>query len=379
MAAGELILNGRRVLPESPPPDLTPYENRVLDFCRRWLGGQETFALRTSGSTGTPKEITLRRAQMVASARMTGDALGLQRGDRALVCLSAEYIAGLMMLVRGFVLGLRLTVVTPSANPLASLPPNARFDFTALVPLQLQTILAQTPDRLPILDGMKAILVGGAPVGLALQRQLQRIAAPVYHTYGMTETVSHIALRRLNGPRSDAAFAPLPGVRLGQDERGCLTVTAPVTGGRTLRTNDRVDLRPDGSFVWLGRLDNVINSGGVKVQVEKVERALERVLLDYRGGVFGGRRFFVGGTPDERLGEAVTMVMEGAPLPAQDEAAIRAALQTTLRRYEVPRRFAFLPRLSETPTGKIDRRASLRRLSLHPAKSEEESGGRIRN
>ncbi|RME44140.1 MAG: O-succinylbenzoic acid--CoA ligase [Caldilineae bacterium] len=265
--------------------------------------------------------------------------------------------------MRGFVLGLRLTVVTPSANPLASLPPDARFDFTALVPLQLQTILARTPDRLPLLDGMKAILVGGAPVSMALQRALQRIAAPVYHTYGMTETVTHIALRRLNGPHPEAAFKPLPGVQVGQDERGCLTVTAPVTGGQTLHTNDRVDLQPDGSFVWLGRLDNVINSGGVKVQVERVERALERALLDYRGGVFSGRRFFVGGTPDERLGETVTVVMEGSPLPVQDEAALRAALQAALSRYEVPRRFAFLPRLPQTPTGKIDRRAALRRLS----------------
>ncbi len=363
MATGELILNGRRVSPASPPPDLTPYESRVLAFCRAWLGGQETFTLRTSGSTGKPKEILLRRAQMVASARMTGAALGLRAGDRALVCLPVEYIAGRMMLVRGFVLGLRLTVVTPSANPLASLPPDARFDFTALVPLQLQTILARTPDRLPLLDGMKAILVGGAPVSMALQRALQRIAAPVYHTYGMTETVTHIALRRLNGPHPEAAFKPLPGVQVGQDERGCLTVTAPVTGGQTLHTNDRVTLQPDGSFIWLGRLDNVINSGGVKVQVERVERALERALLDYRGGVFSGRRFFVGGTPDERLGETVTVVMEGSPLPVQDEAALRAALQAALSRYEVPRRFAFLPRLPQTPTGKIDRRAALRRLS----------------
>ncbi len=291
---------------------------------------------------------------------MTGQALGLKAGDRALACLSTAYIAGMMMLVRGFVLGLDLIVVTPSGNPLAGFSPDTRFDFTALVPLQLQRILSDTPDRLPILNEMKAILVGGAPVGALLQTQLQHVCAPIYHTYGMTETVTHIALRRLNGPQANSAFIPLPGVKTGLDERGCLTVNAAVTGKKTLRTNDLVALHPDGSFVWRGRIDNVINSGGVKVQVEKVESALEEALLRVAGGRYAQRRFFVGPMEDVRLGQRVVAVIEGAAFSATEIDEIKRLLQKLLDKYEVPRQFCFLPALAETPTGKINRAASLR-------------------
>ncbi len=344
------------------PEDLSNEERQTLQFCRQWLNGQKTFTLRTSGSTGTPKSITLSRKQMIASAKMTGQALGLKTGDRALVCLSTRYIAGMMMLVRGFVLGLDLIVVTPSGNPLAGFSPDTRFDFTALVPLQLQHILNDTPDRLPILNEMKAILVGGAPVSASLQAQLQRIRAPIYHTYGMTETVTHIALRRLNGPRADSAFIPLPGVKTGLDKRGCLTIRSAVTGGKTLRTNDLVELYPGGSFVWRGRIDNVINSGGVKVQVEKVESALEGALLRVAGERYAQRRFFVGPMEDVRLGQMVVAVIEGAAFSAAEIDEMKRLLQETLNQYEVPRRFYFLTELAETPTGKIDRATSLKHL-----------------
>jgi O-succinylbenzoic acid--CoA ligase len=163
----ELILNGKSYLLSwlSKSPDkidwtaLTPYEAKVLQFCQRWLSGQDSFTLNSSGSTGPPKAINLSRNQMQFSAHLTGRTLGLQRGDRALVCLSTEYIAGMMMLVRGFELGLRLTIITPSSNPLADFPADTHFDFTALVPLQLQQVLTGTTDKYAILNRMKAILV----------------------------------------------------------------------------------------------------------------------------------------------------------------------------------------------------------------------------
>jgi O-succinylbenzoic acid--CoA ligase len=370
-----LILNGKAIAIEQIleteahliKPDLTDYELQVLRFCRQWLSGQSQFQLHTSGSTGQPKVISLKRDQMVASAHLTGRALGLTTGDRALVCLSAEYIAGLMMLVRGFELGLRLTIISPSSNPLADFSPETDFDFTAVVPLQLQAILTTSPEKIAILDRMKAILVGGAPVSLALQQQLQVITAPVYHTYGMTETVSHIALRRLNGPTASERFIPFGGVELALDERGCLTIKATVTGGEQLQTNDLVDLQPDGSFIWLGRVDHVINSGGVKVQLEKVERALEAFLTDYEDGCYAHRRFFVGSLPNERLGQAVVAVIEGEPIstnmPATSfETIARTALKQALNQYEIPRQICFLKSFTETPTGKIDRPANLKRL-----------------
>jgi len=337
-------------------------ERATLDFCYQWLSGEPDFTINTSGSTGTPKPIRLTRQQMTASARRTGATLNLRAGQQALVCLPTRYIAGRMMLVRGFVLGLDMTVVEPASDPLATVAPDAHFDFTALIPLQLQTLLVGPPHYHAILNRMQAILIGGGPVSPALMAQLQTISAPIYHTYGMTETVSHIALRQLNGPQASTAFRPLLGVQLGVDERNCLNICADVTQDHVVQTNDLVELRADGSFIWLGRWDNVINSGGVKVQVEKVENALEQVLhaLDPIG--LGARRFFVGPLPDARLGETVTVVLEGTPLPAPQEEAIRQRLGQVVDRYEIPRRFCYLPHLAETPTGKIDRKANLAQI-----------------
>lgn len=333
--------------------DRSPYAVQTLAFCRQWLSGAATFVLHTSGSTGTPKPITLTRAQMIASARATGAALGLHAGMRALVCLNTAYIAGVMMLVRGFALGLELVIVPPDAHPLRDWPLAAPCDFTALVPLQLRATLDAPVER-QRLAAMHAVLVGGAPVTSDLVAALADVPAPVYHTYGMTETVTHIALRRLNPPGAppDELFVPLPGVTLATDARDCLTVRGPMTAEATVVTNDRVALRADGSFRWLGRVDNVINSGGVKVQAEKVEAALQALLPQ--------RRLFVAGLPDGVLGEAVTAVIEGPPLPADLAAALAADL--TLTRYERPRQIVCLPHFDETPTGKIDRAATLARL-----------------
>ncbi len=378
----DVILNGKsyqlqelgQARDKIPWTLLTPYETRVLQFCRRWLGGQESFSINSSGSTGRPKTITLSRSQMQASARLTARALSLQAGDKALVCLSVQYIAGMMMLVRGFELGLRLTVINPSNNPLAKFAAETRFDFASFVPLQLQRILSDSPRKLAILNHMKAILVGGAPVSLSLQRQLQQVSAPIYHTYGMTETSTHIALRRLNGSRASNAFTPLEGVTVGIDRRGCLTVQSAVTEGETLHTNDLVALNPDGSFVWLGRIDHVINSGGIKVQIEKVEAAVEHLFDHYEDGALARRRFFVGPVDHHQLGQAVVLVVEGEPFSSRTEANIRAALLKALSKYEVPRRFYFLPRLVETPTGKIDRIHNLEKLgSSYPSVSNHSS------
>lgn len=363
----------------------TPYERQTLSFCQRWLRGDETFLLHTSGSTGKPKPITLQRQQMEASACLTGAAIGLQYGDRALVCLNTAYIAGVMMLVRGMVLGLRLTVLEPTRRPLKR---EGAFDFTALVPMQVQTALRHAEDR-GRLDGMKAVLIGGAPVSDRLVADLQTISATCYHTYGMTETVSHVALRQLNNfenvsgnsipetrdstnlrvsgfgnpekvSQASERFIPLDGVELALDERGCLTINGPMTLGETIVTNDRVELAEDGSFVWLGRVDNVINSGGVKVQAEQVERAVQKAFV--------GKRVFVVGLPDETLGEAVTAFVEWVPMGFDFEDYEREV--TGLGRYDRPKRYIYLEKFCETSTGKIDKAATMQvygMMTIHEA------------
>lgn len=347
----------------------------TLDFSRAWLRGDDAFEVQTSGSTGAPKPIHLTRSQMEASARATGAALNLTPGMTALVCLPVRYIAGRMLLVRGFVLGLKLVIVEPASDPLADLPDDIRIDVASFVPLQMQTLLDRAlvadsdscfPDDTAQafryrrrLDAMHAILVGGGPVSPALEAQIRRLKAPVYHTYGMTETATHVALRRLNDANATHSFAPLPGVETGVDERGCLYLRGPMTADAVIQTNDLVELQPDGSFVWIGRWDNVINSGGVKVHVESVEAAIEALVADQPELGLARRRFFVAGLPDERLGQAVALIVEGAALDEDRQMQLRWALNQALPRHHAPRQIIFTPHFAGTPTGKIDRKGTL--------------------
>ena len=337
----------------------------VPAFITDWRSGQQTFTLHTSGSTGTPKPIQLTRTQMEASAWLTGQTFGLQAGDSALVCLNTGYVAGVMMLVRGEVLGLDLTLVEPSANPLGRFDPaTTRFDFAAFVPLQLQTMLADLnaagmPVALPILNGMKAILVGGAATTPALEEAIQVIKAPVFSTYGMTETVSHIAIRRLNGPNRNELFQVLPGVEVGTDERNCLHITAAATNFERIQTNDVVELIGTDSesapvcFRLLGRADSIINTGGVKVQPEAVERTIQATLAQTNLLP----RLFIAGLPDERLGQRIVLFLENTVLTSDQWEAIQQAVRTELGTYAVPKAWRDVPAFAETATGKIDRRA----------------------
>lgn len=358
LTLGRTAYSIRQLLDASLSLDSAAGENAraALAFCREWLSGAEEFIVHTSGSTGAAKPIPLRRSQMQASARATGRALGLQAGMTALVCLPARYIAGKMMLARGLELGLHLIVVEPSSDPLADLD-DVPIDFAAFIPLQMQTLLTGPPDYRTRLDRMHAILIGGGPLSAALEAAIQETAAPVYHTYGMTETATHVALRRLNGPTRSERFIPLPGVECRVDERGCLAVRGPMSNDEWLQTNDLAQLFENGSFVWRGRWDNVINSGGVKVQVEEVEAELERLLPGLLGEPCP--RFFVAGQPDERLGQMVTLALEGPPLDRAMEERLLTDLRRELGPFNAPRRILTLTKFAETPTGKIDRRATI--------------------
>lgn len=360
----------------------------VNSFLTAWRNGQTEFVLHTSGSTGPPKPITLTQAQMQASAMLTGQTFGLTPGDRALVCLNTAYVAGTMMLVRGEVLGLELIIVEPTSNPLAGFSADEHLDFAAFVPLQLQTILADVdpatglPAKLPVLNRMKAILVGGAATSPALEQALRVISAPVFATYGMTETVSHIAVRRLNGPDATDYFTALTGVALAADERGCLNIRAAATNFDLVQTNDVVEFLdspthlPDETtpgetarkFRLRGRADSVINSGGVKIQPEAVERVIQQTLAGL--GISPMPRLFVAGLPDERLGERVVLFIDqlaisNQPLPitATGLMALLTAnwslLIDQVGQYAVPKDVIFVPTFIETPTGKIDRKATL--------------------
>jgi O-succinylbenzoic acid--CoA ligase len=336
--------------PDDKASNLLENEKSVLLFCRQWLSGQEEFTIHTSGSTGTPKPIVLHRKQMTASARMTGQALGLASGDKALVCLNTAYIAGIMMLVRCMELQMEAHIVSPSSNPLEELPTDLSIDFAAFVPLQVQTMLGKASSTLPALNKMKAIIVGGAPVSFALEQEIRQIEASVYSTYGMTETVSHIALRQLNNSQRTDLYKAFDEVELGTDSRGCLTIRSVLTGGDKLATNDLVELIGEHQFRWLGRADQVINSGGVKIHPAITEQKLEKVFYDLNVSA----RFFITAIPDDKLGETVILFIEGY----QDQINAEEFKQTMIRhlsRFEIPKKILFTDQFLETATSKVDR------------------------
>lgn len=356
--ASQTTVSFPRIRTDRQPTGLTDYELAAWQFCHDWLLGKEKFTLHTSGSTGIPKPITLSRQQMAASAAMTGRALQLRSGNSALVNLNVQYIAGIMMLVRGLELGLALTIIEPTSNPLAHFAGPIRFDLQSYVPLQLQAILEKTPEKISVLNTAQAILVGGAPVSPALAETLQQVTAPIYQTYGMTETVSHIALRRVNGPERQDFYVALDTVSLQTDERNCLVIQAPQLSRDAVVTNDVVELLSSTAFRWVGRADNVINSGGVKVQAEKVEQKVGKILAESQLSC----RFFVAGLAHPQLGEAVTLVIEGNPLPVSLENSILQKLKTGLARYELPKEIRYVRQFAETPTSKIDRKKTLETL-----------------
>ncbi|MCC9165508.1 AMP-binding protein [Pontibacter harenae] len=339
---------------------LNGYESKTLEFCRNWLNGVQEFPMQTSGSTGPPQTINLTRKQLEASARRTIKLLNLQAGDTMLVCLNTEYIAGIMMLVRGFIADMAMIVVEPSSHPFSEVPAEVNIDFASFVPLQLQTMLEQTPDLLPRLNQMKGMLVGGAPVSTTLQRELQRVTAPVYHTYGMTETASHIAVRLLNGPDAAAYYTVFDGIKVGIDNRGCLTIRGDVTNNEEQKTNDIVELLTPTSFRWVGRADNTINTGGVKVQLEKVEVAIAEVLANTQNN----RRFFVNSQPDEFLGDKLILIIEGEKLTPEEEKQLLQEVRSRLTKFEMPRVVYYSPKFSETATGKISKQRTMQKLGL---------------
>ena len=353
--------NGRdvqlaRILDESAFPS-TPFESAAFSFIREWCSERDFFTQHTSGSTGPPKPISISRPAMLASANLTQQALDLKTGDTALLCLDPNYIAGKMMVVRAFVTGMKLLAVEPSLNPLEKLLPNLPVDFVALIPSQLTDILnSDTRDRL---NAIKNIIVGGAPLNELTRTIVNGLRARVYATYGMTETVSHIALQPLNGILMSEYFKVLPGVSIKIDDRGCLLIKTPFHGEEDT-TNDMVEIRNSEEFKWVGRFDNVINTGGIKVVPEKLESDIHHVL----SAIQVSNEIVISSLSDPTFGEKLILLVEGT-LPLSVE-RVMSALREKLPRYHVPKQILMNATIVRTENGKVNRTETKKRLEASP-------------
>ena len=195
------------------------------EFLEEWNNPSPYVHVQTSGSTGTPKPMLVEKQRMLNSARITCDFLGLREGDTALLCMSLDYIAGKMMVVRSIERGLKLITVEPSGHPLST--PHSPLDFAAMVPMQVYNSL-QVPEEKERLMRIRHLIIGGGAIDDALASALKTFPNHVWSTYGMTETLSHIALRRLNGPEASEWYTPFPSVKVSLNEDSCLVIDAPL-------------------------------------------------------------------------------------------------------------------------------------------------------
>ena len=318
-----------------------PHEEEVGGFLIDWLDDKKYISVNTSGSTGSPKTIKLLKKHMVNSAIATAKRFKVYEGTTALLCLPSRFIGGKMMLVRAMVLGWKLDLVPPRANPIDTV--FKRYDLCSMTPFQLDNSMAR-------LHLISKLIVGGGPFSEPLKNKVQDVNTKVYETYGMTETISHIAVRRINANKKETDIKPfktVSKVTVSQDDRGCLVIKAPKVSTDPVVTNDMVELLSYKKFIWLGRIDNVINSGGIKLYPERIEEKLAPQIKV---------PFFIGGEMDEALGEKVVLVLETDP---EDEITIDF---TVLDKYEVPKSVLYCPKFERTQNGKLKRGETLRML-----------------
>jgi len=308
------------------------------EFLSEWNNDSPFVHVQTSGSTGVPKPMLAEKRRMLASARITNDFLGLREGDVALLCMSLDYIAGKMMVVRSIERGLKLITVEPSGHPLNHSQlaiDDCQIDFAAMVPLQVYNTL-QVPEERKRLLQIRHLIIGGGAIDEALGAELKNFPNAVWSTYGMTETLSHIALRRLSGPEASDWYIPFPSVKVSLSEDGCLVIDAPEVCPERLVTNDIAEISPQG-FRILGRKDNVICSGGIKIQIEEVESRLRPFLRV---------PYLISKRPDPKFGEVSVLLTEGSV----DEA--RQICERILPKYYLPRHYLHVDRIPLTETGK---------------------------
>ena len=345
------------------------------DFLSEWNNESDRVLVHTSGSTGKPKPMWVEKKRMLNSARITCDFLGLKPSDTALLCMSLDYIAGKMVVVRSIERHLHLISVSPSGHPLKDVnlkELNGEITFAAMVPMQVYNTL-QVPEERERLCHIRHLIIGGGAIDATLEQELRSLPGniAIWSTYGMTETLSHIALRRINGAEASEWYQPFDSVKISQTDEGCLVIDAPLVCVETLVTNDIVEIEPyiynkvenhnkveKLRFRIKGRKDNVICSGGIKIQIEEVEEFLKPHLE---------KPFMLAKKKDEKFGEIAVLLSEDKEIKTV-EATIRRLLSDEKssdesektsdhknHKYWIPREFLHVDHLPLTETGKPKR------------------------
>ena len=314
------------------------------EFLTEWNNDSETILVHTSGSTGKPKPMYVDKKRMLNSARITCDFLGLCPGDMAFLCMPLDYIAGKMLVVRSLERKLNLVSVSPSGHPLKDII--LSFDkpsLAAMVPLQVYNSL-NVPAEAEKLRSFTHLIIGGGAIDDELSKSLLKFPNNVWSTYGMTETLSHIALRRLNGDHASEWYTPFDRVKVSQNEVGCLVIDAPLVHDGKLVTNDIVEIK-NGQFRILGRKDNVICSGGIKIQMEEVERTLKPYVES---------PFMITKRSDKKFGEIVVLITENNNI-----AEVETICKRVLPKYWCPHHYIHVDSIPLTETGKPARAKAL--------------------
>ncbi|SFT86523.1 O-succinylbenzoic acid--CoA ligase [Algoriphagus locisalis] len=333
--------------------DFPDFAKAAIQFCKDWISGQKIFEQQTSGSIGTPKRIEISRDQMIASAKATQGFFETDENTTLLCCLDPNYIAGKMMLVRAMVWNAKTELIEPKSNPLLEL--NEIPDFVAMVPLQVDSCIQDKTSR-EKLKKIKHLIIGGAPISSGLREKLITNEIQAFQTYGMTETVSHIALAKIEA--GELIYRTLPGVEIGTDDRNAIWVKSAASNNELVQTNDAVDTIDQHSFHWLGRVDFVINSGGVKLHPELLEAKAEAIIHRF----YPNSAFFFFGMKDDKLGEKLCMAIESTNDTKENLLQLKKALVLDVDRYEVPKNTFIIPAFSRTKSGKINRPKTIERI-----------------
>ena len=338
----------------SSEEDLIRFSKSVSEelalFLLEWFNEKTYVKVSTSGSTGNPKLIKLQKKSMINSAKATGEFFGLSENSTALLCLPINYIAGKMMIVRALVLGWQLDYIISTSQPLKNI--NKQYNFCAMVPLQLLNSIDK-------LEKINILIVGGGAITKVLLEAVKSLKTQIFATYGMTETCTHIALKKLNNfsekSNEKSHYKTLPSVSISKDKKDCLIIDAPKISEKLIYTNDIVEIYSENEFDWLGRFDNIINSGGIKLVPEQIETKLETLIKE---------RFFVAGLPDPVFGTKLVLLVESAEnYKAKNDLFEEIRNLKSLSKFEIPKQIFFIDKFKNAKNHKTNRKDTLKIIS----------------